>query len=110
VITVHQPDGLGFSPYFEHLRRSLERQVFDQHDDVAIREHVIVSVFDDACGRGLRGYDTVPFVPTGDTFPSFRVVQDFIHLTHRACRLAHREAKLARFLRELKAEGEPGSN
>ena len=70
VITVHQAYGFGFRSALEH-GRAAQFQILDQHDAIAVREHVAVSIFDDTRTRGgIGGGIARPFVTAGATSQS----------------------------------------
>ena len=90
MVPVHQADGFGFCPAFEHLGSAAQFQILDQHDAIAVPERVAVGIFDDAGRfRCVRAGFGSPFMAASDTFVVLRVVQNIGHFAHRARRFAH---------------------
>jgi hypothetical protein len=88
VVAVDQANGFGFGPPLEHLGGTLQLQILDHCDHVAIGEDIAIRIFYDPLG-----FLALPFVPTGDTLVDFRKFQDLVHLAHRAGQFTHRSKR-----------------
>lgn len=94
MIAILKPNGFGFHPNFEDLRRTLELQVFDHRHDVSIGQHSTIGVLDDAIRIGCVSFGFFgPLMSAGHAFITFSMVQNIGHLTHRAGRGAHRRLR-----------------
>lgn len=95
MVAVDKTDRLGLGPAFENLRAAaFERQILDQHDDIAIGKYIAVGVLDHARASGrFRFGRAFPLMTTGGAFPFVWKFQHVIHFAHRANRFRHKGAK-----------------
>lgn len=93
MVAVDEADGLRFGADFEHFGRTLEFEILDHRDDVAVRQHIAVGILDDAfaCG-GIGFFGTGPLVATGLAFVMVRVTKDICHRAKGACQFTHGQA------------------
>jgi len=81
VVAFDEFDGLGLGAALEDLGGALERQILDQHDDVAIGEDIAVGIADNAGANGSIGFrGPFPFMAAGHAFPEGRMLHDLSHL------------------------------
>lgn len=86
VVAINQPNGTSLHPSFENLS-PFQREVFNEHDAVAVRESVSIRIFYYFDGLGLSL--ARPFMAASHAFPFLGVLQDFVHLAFRTDFLAH---------------------
>jgi hypothetical protein len=92
MIAVNEADGLGLGAYFQHCRRSLELQIFDHRHDIAISEHIPVSVFDDALSSHELFFDSEwPLMTASLAFMMIGMTKDIGHRAEWTCNFVHQQ-------------------
>lgn len=90
MVAIDEFDALGLGAALDDLGGTLEFEVLDEGDDVAVGEDVAVGILDDA--RDGLGFALLagPFVAAGHAFPVVVVIEDIGHFTGRTDGFAHR--------------------
>ncbi len=94
MISVHQPDALGFRATLDDLVGTLEPEILDQSYRVAIRQDGAVGILDHPRARAGRcRFLPRPFMSAGLALPERSALQKVGRLTHWTFKFTHGEKR-----------------